>query len=81
MNTGGMINMKPGYTVNISIDRDIKYARDDSPEAIKELIEKYQSFDGLWIVIKTRHMICPGKVTTDENNSSNEEPESNAYYK
>lgn len=81
MNTGGMINLKPGYTVSLTIDRDIKYARDDSPEAIKEIMEKYQSFDGLWIVIKTRHMICPGKVTSDENNSSDEESESNAYYK
>ena len=59
VNTVGEILRKPGYFVQINVDRDSKYIEADDLDKAEDIKNKYKTFEGAWIVSKVRNIIFP----------------------
>lgn len=66
VNVTGEMLRKPGYFVNLNVDRDIKYVENDSLDKKEEIKNKYRSFEGAWIVSKVRNIIIPGTIQSNK---------------
>lgn len=59
VNTTGNILVKPGFLLNITIDRDTKEIENDDLSKLDDMKNKYKLFEGLWIVAKVHDIIVP----------------------
>lgn len=64
VNTAGSIIRKPGFMVQIHVDRDLKLIEDDTLEKVEDIKNRYKALEGTWIVAKVRNIIMPGTIDT-----------------
>ena len=62
VNTAGSIIRKPGFMVQIHVDRDLKLIEDDTLEKVEDIKNRYKALEGTWIVAKVRNIIMPGTI-------------------
>ena len=61
VNTSGHILRKIACYIQLAIDRRIKNDGDDTRDMMKNELERYKGFEGLWIVSKVENIIEPAK--------------------
>lgn len=66
VNTVGEVLRKPGYFVQINVDRDSKYIENDNLDKTKDIKNKYKTFEGAWIVAKVRNIIIPSMLQSQK---------------
>ena len=66
VNVPGSIIRLPGSYIQLGIDRTVNDVETQSTERLKELKDKYKSLEGVYTLIKTRHIITPGQVQNDK---------------
>lgn len=59
LNIVGEILRKPGSLLTITIDRTMKNISSENKKELEERKRKYKTFEGLWMVSKVQHIICP----------------------
>lgn len=65
INTTGNILVKPGFLLNISLDRDSKDIATDDLNKLDDIKNKYKIFEGLWIVAKVHDIIIPSLIDSN----------------
>lgn len=60
--TVGDILRKPGYYVDVTVDRDSKYMVDEDIQSAKDIKNKYKAFEGIWVCGKVRHLVFPSEL-------------------
>lgn len=59
LNTSGNIHRRPGGFINITLDRNMSFAKTDDASELAEMKKKYKTFEGVFLTTKVQTIIRP----------------------